>query len=99
MLLIVAAILIAVGLWSISRRGNIPRAPSARPGVAIQDGKTIDFSSGKAVVKDSAKEKAALDRSVAEMNAAAANVTFAPQPSATTSASSSSSGAAVNTKK
>jgi hypothetical protein len=48
--------------------------------VEIQDGKTIDFSSGLPIIKDSEKDKAALDRAVKEMEAAAASVSFsAPQ--------------------
>lgn len=47
-----------------------------RPEVAIQDGKAIDFSSGRPVVKDTAKEKAAIDKSVKEMEEAAQGVTF-----------------------
>jgi hypothetical protein len=46
--------------------------------VAIQDGKTLDFSSGKPVLKDSADEKAIIAQSVKEMNEAAAGVTFTP---------------------
>ncbi len=48
--------------------------------VAIQDGKTLDFSSGKPVLKDSAEEKAIIEQSVKEMNEAAAGVTFGPVP-------------------
>jgi hypothetical protein len=54
--------------------------PPPAPPVAIQDGKTIDFSSGQAVVKDDAKEKAAFDRSLAEIDSATANVTFEAKP-------------------
>jgi hypothetical protein len=51
------------------------------PEVAIQDGKAIDFSSGKPVVKDTAKEKASIDKTVKEMDEAAKGVTFAsPTP-------------------
>jgi maltose-binding protein MalE len=52
------------------------RKTAPHPEVAIQDGKTIDFSSGKPVVKDSAKEKAAIDKAVKEMEEAAKGVTF-----------------------
>jgi hypothetical protein len=48
------------------------------PTVEIQDGKTIDFSSGKPVLKDSPQEKAIIDAAVKEMDDAAKNVTFAP---------------------
>lgn len=65
-----------------------PSAPSATSAtakvpavsVAIQDGKTLDFSSGKPVLKDSADEKAIIEQSVKEMNEAAAGVTFGPAP-------------------
>lgn len=50
------------------------------PDVAIQDGKTIDFSSGRPVVKDTAKEKADIARAVKEMEEAAKDVSFSPPP-------------------
>ncbi len=50
--------------------------------VAIQDGKTLDFSSGKPVLKDSADEKAIIEQALKEMNEAAAGVTFGPVPKA-----------------
>ena len=61
------------------------QAVPARPAptnatVTIQDGKTIDFSSGKAVVRDTAGEKAIIDAAVKEMEAAAKEVTFGPTP-------------------
>lgn len=52
--------------------------------VPIQDGKTMDFSSGRAVVKNDPADEAALQKSVAEMNAAAGNVTFSPRGNQTT---------------
>jgi hypothetical protein len=48
--------------------------------VPIQDGKTIDMSSGRAVVKDDAKSRTAIAQGVKEMEAAAASVTFGPRP-------------------
>jgi hypothetical protein len=87
-LLVFAVALVALGVWLEMRRPFTHHAPVARPApqkaVPIQDGKTIDFSSGKAVVSDDAKQKAALDRAVAEIDAATANVTFQPQPTPTT---------------
>jgi hypothetical protein len=53
---------------------------AAKTEVAIQNEKTIDFSSGKPVVKDSAEEKAIIANSVKEMNEAAAGITFGPAP-------------------
>jgi hypothetical protein len=58
----------------------VPSPAVPKPSVAIQDEKTIDFSSGKPVVKDSAEEKAIIANSVKEMNEAAAGVTFGPAP-------------------
>ncbi len=46
--------------------------------VVIQDGKTIDFSSGAPVVRDNAQEKEIIDRALKEMEEAAANITFGP---------------------
>ncbi|MBC7365995.1 MAG: hypothetical protein H7343_04140 [Undibacterium sp.] len=48
--------------------------------VTIRDGKTLDFSSGKPVLKDSATEKAIIEQSLKDMNEAAAGVTFGPTP-------------------
>jgi hypothetical protein len=42
------------------------------------DGQTIDFSSGKPVVKDSAEDKAATDAAVKDMAEATKGVTFEP---------------------
>lgn len=79
--LLLVAVLAAVGTWAVQHRRAMRRVTpvAARSDVSIQDGKTIDFSSGKPVVKDSASEKAAIDRSVSTMDAAAANVSFAPK--------------------
>jgi hypothetical protein len=44
--------------------------------VPIQDGKTIDFSTGFPVIKDSEKEKAIIARVAKEMEDAARGVTF-----------------------
>jgi hypothetical protein len=67
------AVVVAIALgYAIMRVGS----PQRHPEVAIQDGKTIDFSSGRAVVKDSAKEKAAIDKAVKEMEEASKAVSF-----------------------
>ena len=79
--LVVMALLMLLamaGFWWMQHRD--PRVKGPKPDVAIQDGKTIDFSSGRPVVKDDAKQKAALEKSLKEMDAAAAGVTFAPKP-------------------
>jgi hypothetical protein len=70
-------LLAMAGFWWMQHRD--PKVKSAKPAVAIQDGKTIDFSTGRPVVKDDAKQKAALEKSLKEMDAAAASVTFAPK--------------------
>lgn len=84
-LLLIALALLALGVWSLSRpraprRAIKPAAAAAASEVPIPDGKTLDFSSGKPVVKDSAAERAELNRAVKAMDAAAAGVTFAPVP-------------------
>ncbi len=55
-----------------------PRRPLAPGVVAIQDQKTLDFSSGKAVVKDDAAEKAAIEAALKEIEEATQGVTFGP---------------------
>lgn len=57
--------------------------PPAHPAVPIQDGKTIDFSSGRPVVKDSGAEKAIIEAAVKQMDEAAKNVHFSPTGPAT----------------
>ena len=46
----------------------------------IQEGKTIDFSSGKPVVKESTDDKAVIDAAKKEMDEATKNITFEPTP-------------------
>ncbi len=46
--------------------------------LAEHDGKTIDFSSGQPVVKDSTADRAALEQAAQEMAAAVKGVTFGP---------------------
>src|SRR5581483_4994517 len=53
-----------------------PTMPRPKPEVPIQDGKTIDFSTGAPVIKDNPADQAALERSLREMDAAAGTVTF-----------------------
>jgi hypothetical protein len=61
-----------------------PAGPPPAPpvNIAIEDGKTIDFSSGQPVVTDSAEDRAALERAKREMEEAAKDVTFSPKPAA-----------------
>ena len=58
---------------------NPPTGPAkVKQNVAIQDQKTIDFSNGKAVVKDSADDKAVIDKAVKEMDDATKDISFGP---------------------
>ena len=79
MFLLAAVALLAAAL--AYRRLYRP-APRINPPVEIQDRKTIDFSSGKPVVKDSAKEQALIDAAVKEIDDAVKDVTFGPPPAA-----------------
>jgi hypothetical protein len=65
---------LAAALWAYSSRAR-PRSAAQAP-VAIQDGKTIDFSGGSPVVKDSAADKAALAAALRDIDAATKTVTF-----------------------
>lgn len=61
-----------------------PPAPAATPPVDLtkHDGQTIDFSTGKPVVKNTPEDQAVIDAAVKEMAEAAKDVTFeAPKPS------------------
>lgn len=48
------------------------------PEVAIQEGKTIDFSSGTPEIRDTPEDRAALEKAKAEMDEAVKDVVFAP---------------------
>ncbi|MBI5769723.1 MAG: hypothetical protein HZA93_18250 [Verrucomicrobia bacterium] len=59
--------------------------PTVRAGrngvpVPVQDGKTIDMSTGRPVVRDDERSRAAIEKAKKEMADAAADVTFQPQP-------------------
>jgi hypothetical protein len=87
---LLVVVLVAAVMWwrrdrplptpSVAHPPGQSPAASAKPqtNVAILDGKTIDFSGGAPVVKDDAKEKADLDRSLKEMQEATKNVRFGP---------------------
>jgi maltose-binding protein MalE len=78
MWIFVAVVVLSAVALLLARKKTAPH-----PEVAIQDGKAIDFSSGKPVIKDSAKEQAAIAKAVKEMEEAAQGVTFSasqPQP-------------------
>ena len=77
----VAALALAALALLLAWRRSGPRRPC--PEVAIQDGTTIDFSVGKPVVTDTAEERAAIEKTVKAMPAAAKDVTFtSPTPPA-----------------
>lgn len=59
-----------------------PTVQAGRSGVPVplQDGKTIDMSSGRPVVRDDAASRAAIEKAKKEMAEAAAEVTFKSQP-------------------
>lgn len=64
---------VLLGRW-LARRPSVPTATPPPP-VAIEDGKTIDFSSGRPVIQD---DTATLEQARRDMEAATANITFAP---------------------
>lgn len=73
LLVIAVALGVLLGRWFTHRGPQPPSTPP--PPVAIEDGKTIDFSSGQPVVRD---DTAALEQARRELEAASANITFAP---------------------
>lgn len=78
---VVAVLVLVAGALALARWRFGPR--KIHPEIAIQDGTTIDFSSGKPVIKDTAKEKASIEKAVKEMEEAAQGVTFtSPTPPA-----------------
>ncbi len=79
LILLAALLLSAMAAFIWMQRWSL-KAKAPKPDVAIQDGKTLDFSTGRVVVKDDAKQKAALEKSLKEMESAAAGVTFGPTP-------------------
>ena len=72
--IVLSALALLLARWQTGRG-------KPHPEVTIQDGKAIDFSSGKPVVKDSAKEKASIEKAVKEMDEASQGVSFSsPAP-------------------
>lgn len=55
-----------------------PDPAQALPNVAIQEGKTIDFSSGRPEIRDTPEDRAALEKAKREMDEATKDVVFAP---------------------
>jgi len=68
--LIAVAVGVALAAWW--------RTQSAPAAVPIRDGMTIDFSSGRAEVRDEAADRAAIEKAKREMDEATAGITFAP---------------------
>lgn len=66
--------------------GPVVTAPPANPPAPIDlekhDAKTIDFSSGQPVVKDTPADRAALEQGLKEIEEATRNVTFEAQKTA-----------------
>lgn len=66
-----------------SASGTTTVLPAKEPvelGTAATERKTIDFSSGQPVVKDSAEDKAAIDAAMKDIAEATKSVTFDPPP-------------------
>ncbi len=74
--LLLVLVMLACFYWL--KRQTAPAPPVVD--LTKHDGQTIDFSSGRPVVKDTPADKAALDQAVKEMEAAAREVTFTPPP-------------------
>jgi hypothetical protein len=73
---LVAAAATSAVLWAyVSHRRAARQSP-----VPIQDGKTLDFSSGTPDVANSAADKAALDAGVKAIDEATKNITFPAAP-------------------
>jgi len=68
---LVLAIAVGVALGSVVFKKSPPPEP-----VAIEDGQTIDFSSGQPGVTGDAASRAALEKANQELDEAAANITL-----------------------
>lgn len=55
-----------------------PDPVTAPAEVPIQEGKTIDFSSGQPEIRETEEDRAALERAKREMDEATKDITFAP---------------------
>ncbi len=75
--LAIAAAVTAAALWAYASQ---PRQGPFGPVVPLQDGKTVDFSGGRPVIRDGAADKAAMDAAVREMDEAGKAVTFPADP-------------------
>lgn len=74
---LLGAALAAAAVWAYVAHGRRVQGSPPVP-VPIQDGKTLDFSSGSPVVKDG--DSAAMAETVKEMDAATRTVTFSGDP-------------------
>ena len=84
----VLLLVMLAGYLRLKRQTGPGSAPpsAARPApvdLTQHDGQTIDFSSGRPVVKDTPADQAALAQALQEMDRAAKDVTFAPAPAST----------------
>lgn len=70
----------AVTAAALGSYASQPRTAAGPAAVAIQEGKTIDFSGGTPVVSESAADKAATDAAVKEIDAASKDVSFPAEP-------------------
>lgn len=77
LLLALLALVSAAIAWRLTRPKPVPHPA---PAVVIQDHATLDFSSGRPVVKNDAGEKAIIDAAVKDMNDAARNIRFSLPP-------------------
>lgn len=77
--LLLLAVAAALAVW-FSRGQPVPATKPAPAPVDLvkHDGETIDFSSGKPVVKNTPEDRAALEKAAREMEEAAKSVTFDP---------------------
>lgn len=66
------AVLVLAGIvgYFLNRPANPP------PSIAIEDGKTIDFSTGEPVMTGTAEDQAAIEKAQREMEAATEGITF-----------------------
>lgn len=106
---------VAFVLWYVAdRRAAMRAAPAAAEPKAVgpvaaeppfvplggpNEGKTIDFSSGKPVVTDSPEDRAALEKALREIAEATRDVKFGPGATATPPASTPAPAPAAEPKK
>ena len=64
----------------VTTRTLAPEPPPVALGTAETEHKTIDFSTGKPVVKDTPEDQAVIDAAIKEMAEATKHVTFEAQP-------------------